>query len=240
MSDALLEVRDLVTAYGRMAVLHQVSLKAHGGQIVAVLGANGAGKTTTLRALAGALRPRSGSIRFAGQEIAHMPLERRVREGIALVPEGRELFPSLTVLENLRMGAFLQQHERTRTQAAYDEVFNYFPTLYERRHARAATLSGGEGQMLAIGRALMAQPRLLLLDEPSHGLAPLIVAQIFDVIGRLVHERGLTIVLVEQSAGQALSLASFCYVLETGHLALQGTPANLQQDTRVRALYLGG
>jgi branched-chain amino acid transport system ATP-binding protein len=204
---------------------------------VGLLGANGAGKSTTLRALAGLIRPRSGVIRFEDKVITGLSPEQRVRAGIALVPEGRELFKSLSVQENLRVGAFLN---RSHYQAACDEVLEYFPVLRAKREARAASLSGGEGQMLAIGRALMSRPRVLLLDEPSNGLAPLVVEQIFAVIRRIAQERQVSIVLVEQSAGQALSATSYSYVLENGQIALEGASAIVRQDARVQQLYLGG
>ncbi|HWE64943.1 MAG TPA: ATP-binding cassette domain-containing protein [Chloroflexota bacterium] len=240
MREPLLDARDLHAGYGRLVVVQGVSLQAQEGQVVAVLGANGAGKSTLLRALAGVLRLRSGAIRFAGKDVGSLAVERRVRAGIVLVPEGRELFPSLTVVENLRMGAYIHRPSRAGRATAYEEAFEYFPALRARRHARAAALSGGEGQMLALARALLARPRLLLLDEPSHGLAPLVVAQIFAGLERLVREQSLTVVLVEQRAAQALACAAYCYVLENGRLALEGQPAELRRDERIQRLYLGG
>jgi branched-chain amino acid transport system ATP-binding protein len=235
----MLRVEGLHAGYGPLEVLHGVSFEVPDGAIVAILGANGAGKTTLMRALAGLIRVRAGTIVVDGQSIERLPAERRVGRGLALVPEGRELFPSLSVRENLLMGAFTR-HARGEIEADMARMLDYFPRLKTRWTAAAASLSGGEGQMLAIGRALMSHPRLLLLDEPSHGLAPVIVETVFDALARLNRESGLGILLVEQNARKALSLASRASVLQAGAIALQGTTAELASDTAVRELYLGG
>jgi branched-chain amino acid transport system ATP-binding protein len=205
------------------------------GEIVALLGANGAGKTTTQKTVSGMLRPSAGRISFLGQRIDGVPAHELIRLGICHVPEGRHVFPRMTVAENLEMGAF---RFKKIDQADLDRVLELFPRLQERFRQTSGTLSGGEQQMLAIGRALMGKPRLLLLDEPSMGLAPMVVAQIFTII-REINESGVTVLLVEQNAAQALSLADRGYVLETGELVLQGTGAELLADDRVRAAYLG-
>ena len=205
------------------------------GEIVALLGANGAGKTTTQKTVSGMLRPSAGRISFLGQRIDGVPAHELIRLGICHVPEGRHVFPRMTVAENLEMGAF---RFKKIDQADLDRVLELFPRLQERFRQTSGTLSGGEQQMLAIGRALMGKPRLLLLDEPSMGLAPMVVAQIFTII-REINESGVTVLLVEQNAAQALALADRGYVLETGELVLQGTGAELLADDRVRAAYLG-
>ena len=207
--------------------------------MVALLGANGAGKTSVIRAVAGLVSCPKGAIELGGRLIGSAPPSRRVALGIATVPEGRDLFGSLTVAENLKMGAYLRR-DRAAVGRDMDWIYSLFPDLAARPKAVASTLSGGQGQMLAIGRALMSNPRLLLLDEPSHGLAPLMVEQIFSLIPRLTAERGLSILLVEQNANKALAFASYGYVLETGALALEGPTSDLAHDPRVRQLYLGG
>ncbi len=233
--DALLQVDDLEVRYGAIRAIKGISFQVHAGEIVAMLGANGAGKTTTQKTISGMMRPSAGSIRFAGQRIDGLPAHELIRLGICHAPEGRHVFPRMTVAENLEMGAF--RFKRV-DQAELDEVLTLFPLLKDRYRQPGGTLSGGEQQMLAIGRALMGQPRLLLLDEPSMGLAPLIVAQIFDII-RTINARGVTVLLVEQNAAQALALANRGYVLETGELVLDGTGQELLADDRVRAAYLG-
>ena len=233
--DALLQVDDLDVRYGAIRAIKGISFQVHAGEIVAMLGANGAGKTTTQKTISGMMRPSAGSIRFAGQRIDGLPAHELIRLGLCHAPEGRHVFPRMTVAENLEMGAF--RFKRV-DQAQLDEVLTLFPLLKERYRQPGGTLSGGEQQMLAIGRALMGQPRLLLLDEPSMGLAPLIVAQIFDII-RTINARGVTVLLVEQNAAQALALANRGYVLETGELVLDGTGQELLADDRVRAAYLG-
>jgi branched-chain amino acid transport system ATP-binding protein len=231
----LLEVDDIEVRYGAIAALKGVSFRVREGEIVALLGANGAGKTTTQQAVSGLLRPTRGQIRYFGERIDGIPAHEVVGLGICHVPEGRRVFPQMTVLENLRMGAF--RFKRVRPEEL-DRVFELFPRLRERTRQSAGTLSGGEQQMLSIGRALMGQPRLLLLDEPSMGLAPLVVAQIFQII-REINELGTTVLLVEQNAAQALRLAHRGYVLETGKVVMADSAAALLADDRVRASYLG-
>jgi branched-chain amino acid transport system ATP-binding protein len=231
----LLEVSDLEVRYGAIAALKGISFTVGEGEIVALLGANGAGKTTTQKTVSGMLRPAAGSITYDGQRIDGIPAHRLIGLGICHVPEGRHVFPRMTVAENLEMGAF---RFRRPDEAELERVLTLFPILRERYRQQAGTLSGGEQQMLAIGRALMGKPRLLLLDEPSMGLAPLIVAQIFDIV-REINATGVTVLLVEQNAAKALALAARGYVLETGEIVLQGTGAELLADDRVRAAYLG-
>jgi len=231
----LLEVSDLVVRYGAIAAIKGISFSVGEGEIVALLGANGAGKTTTQKTISGMLRPASGTITFDGQRIDGIPAHKLIELGICHVPEGRHVFPRMTVAENLEMGAF---RFRKPDDAVLEQVLTLFPRLQERLRQQAGTLSGGEQQMLAIGRALMGKPRLLLLDEPSMGLAPLIVRQIFDIV-KEINGGGVTVLLVEQNAAQALSLANRGYVLETGELVLQGTGRELLADDRVRAAYLG-
>ncbi|HEX9038856.1 MAG TPA: alpha/beta fold hydrolase [Ktedonobacterales bacterium] len=234
----MLQVEGLRAGYGALEALHGVSLQVKGGEAVALLGANGAGKTTLMRALTGLIRTRAGSITLTGNRIDRLAPESRVRAGLALVPEGRELFGSLTVRENLIMGAFTRRdHHALGTDI--ERTLGYFPRLRDRLRAPAASLSGGEGQMLSIGRALMSQPRLLLLDEPSLGLAPAIVDTVFEVIARLNREQGLTVLLVEQNASMALDIVSSAYVLQSGSVALHGPTTDLVQDAAVRRLYLG-
>jgi len=232
---ALLEVTDLEVRYGAIAALKGINFTVREGEIVALLGANGAGKTTTQKTVSGMLRPALGSITFDGRRIDGIPAHNLIRLGICHVPEGRHVFPRMTVQENLEMGAF--RFKRLDT-ADMDRVLEMFPRLRERYGQQAGTLSGGEQQMLAIGRALMGKPRLLLLDEPSMGLAPLVVAQIFEIV-REINESGVTVLLVEQNAAQALALAHRGYVLETGEIVLTGTGDELLADDRIRAAYLG-
>jgi branched-chain amino acid transport system ATP-binding protein len=231
----LLDVRDVEVRYGAIAALKGISFEVREGEIVALLGANGAGKTTTQKTVSGMMRPAAGSITLDGKRIDGIPAHDLIRLGICHVPEGRHVFPRMTVHENLEMGAF---RFRTVDRNEYERVLELFPRLRERIKQQAGTLSGGEQQMLAIGRALMGKPRLLLLDEPSMGLAPMIVAQIFDII-REINEAGVTVLLVEQNAAQALALANRGYVLETGEIVLQGSGQELLADERVRAAYLG-
>jgi branched-chain amino acid transport system ATP-binding protein len=235
---ALLEVRDLHVAYGKVEAVHGVSLAMEAGRIVTVIGANGAGKTTLLGAIMGLL-PARGEIRYAGESITGLAVEQRVGQGLCLVPERRELFAAMSVADNLDLGAFARRRAGDRsTEQTRDEVYQRFPRLAERRQQFAATLSGGERQMLALGRALMAKPRLLMLDEPSLGLAPLIVKEIFGIIAAL-RETGVAILLVEQNAHAALQVADYAYVLETGDVAIEGESATLARDPRVAATYLG-
>jgi branched-chain amino acid transport system ATP-binding protein len=231
----LLEVRNLVTAYGSIEALHGISFHVEEGEIVALLGANGAGKTTALRTISGLIRPRSGEVHFAGGRIDTVPAHEIVRLGLTQVPEGRWIFTLMTVDENLRLGAYA---ESRMPKEALDRVFALFPRLAERRNQHAGTLSGGEQQMLAMARALMTKPRLLLLDEPSMGLAPVLVRAIFQTIAE-INKAGTTVLLVEQNANAALRLAARAYVLENGRITLEGPSGDLAKDEAVRRAYLG-
>jgi branched-chain amino acid transport system ATP-binding protein len=232
----LLEVTGVAVHYGKIAALKDVTLAVDDGEIVALIGANGAGKTTTLKTISG-LRPLShGSIVFEGRDISKMPGHKRVTAGIGQAPEGRGVFPGMTVQENLLMGSYSRKGNMTKD---LDEVYGLFPRLAERKTQYGGTMSGGEQQMIAIGRALMAKPRVLLLDEPSMGLAPILVQQIFDII-KEINERGTTVLLVEQNAQQALQLAHRAYVLETGRVVKSAPASDLLDDPEVRAAYLGG
>jgi len=234
----VLEIEDLHVAYGSIQALRGISLRVDAGELVTLIGSNGAGKSTTLLTISGVLRPRQGRIRFEGRDLVGVAPHEIVRLGISHCPEGRLIFGRLTVLENLVLGAY-HRRDRRGIQADIERVYALFPRLAERRHQMAGTLSGGEQQMLAIGRALMSRPRMLLLDEPSLGLAPLLVERIFAVIQEL-QQQGVTILLVEQNAYQALRVASRAYVLETGQIRLAGPAAELANDPRMRAAYLGG
>jgi branched-chain amino acid transport system ATP-binding protein len=233
--EVMLDVDDIEVRYGAIRALKGVTFHVNTGEIVALLGANGAGKTTTQKTVSGMLRPALGSITYEGERIDGVPAHELISLGICHVPEGRHVFPRMTVAENLEMGAF---RFRKVDQADLDRVLELFPRLRERYKQLGGTLSGGEQQMLAIGRALMGKPRLLLLDEPSMGLAPLIVAHIFEIV-KEINKAGVTVLLVEQNAAQALALANRGYVLETGEIVLTGTGAELLADDRVRAAYLG-
>jgi len=233
----LLTVHELEAYYGRVCALHSVSLEVDEGSVVALLGANGAGKTTTLRVISGLLRPTRGSVEFDGKRIDGFGPDRLVRAGIVQVPEGRQIFADLTVRENLLLGGYARRDGGSARRES-QRVFDYFPRLGERLRQLAGTLSGGEQQMLAIGRALMARPRLLLLDEPSLGLAPLLVKEIFRVIGD-IRAAGTTVLLVEQNAHMALSVADHAYVLETGRVILADRSAALRQREEVQRAYLG-
>jgi branched-chain amino acid transport system ATP-binding protein len=233
----MLEVTDLVAGYGHVRVLNGVSLVAHPGEVTALLGANGAGKTTLMRSIAGVLPSTSGSIRAGGAEIAELPANMRVDRGIALVPEGRLVFPSFTVDENLRLGA-VAPRARSRKASRLEEMYALFPRLRERARQAAGTLSGGEQQMLAIGRALMSFPEILLLDEPTLGLAPRMCDAIFATIADLT-SKGLTVLLAEQNVPRALGLARSAYVVEHGRIALAGEAHALADDPRVRNAYMG-
>ena len=233
----LLEVRDIQVYYGAIHAIKGVSFEVNEGEIVTLIGANGAGKTTTLDTIAGLLRSRGGDIVFHGESIAHKAPHLIVKDGLALVPEGRRVFTQMTVEENLEMGAFTRAN--ATVEPGLEKVYELFPRLKERRRQVAGTLSGGEQQMLAMGRALMSRPKLLMLDEPSMGLAPILVEQIFDII-RELHAAGTTILLVEQNAQAALSVADRAYVLETGKISLTGTGAELMASDAVRKAYLGG
>jgi branched-chain amino acid transport system ATP-binding protein len=231
----LLELVDVEVAYGAVTALRGVRLAVGSGEIVTLLGANGAGKTTTLRTISGLLRPRAGQVLLDGEPLARIPAHQLVRRGVAHSPEGRRIFPAMSVRENLLMGAF---HDRAHVSEDLAKVFGLFPRLRERASQAGGTLSGGEQQMLAIGRALMSRPRLLLLDEPSMGLAPLVVRTIFEVIEQ-INATGVAVLLVEQNAAQALKIANRGYVLETGRVVLEGRAADLLADDRVRQAYLG-
>ena len=234
---ALLEVRDLRAGYGPIEVLKGISLSVDAGEIVAIIGANGAGKTTTLMSISGCVRPRAGSIRFAGQPIDRLPAHEIVKLGLCQSPEGRKIFPRLTVLENLQMGAFTRQGA-AGVQRDIERAYELFPILAQRRSQAGGTLSGGEQQMLAVARALMGKPKLLLLDEPSLGLAPMIVLKIFEVI-RQLNAEGMAILLVEQAARLALKLAHRGYVMETGSITMSDRAEVLLGDCRVQEAYLG-
>ena len=237
MPEPLLVLDGIETYYGAIQALRGVSFKVPEGSIVTLLGANGAGKSTTLKCISGLVPAARGTVSFRGQRIDGLACETIARRGISHVPEGRELFPELTVLENLKMGAYARSDKRA-VQAALERVHACFPILAERRAQLAGTLSGGEQQMLAIGRSLMAEPALMLLDEPSLGLAPMLVEEIFAII-RTIHAGGTTVLLVEQNANKALSIADYGYVLETGTIALAGDSQQLLRDDRVRRSYLG-
>ncbi len=235
----MLEIRNLTVNYGSITALHDVSLRVEAGSIVTLIGGNGAGKTTTLRAISGMVKPKSGQILFEGRDITGVPAHKLVGQGLAHSPEGRMVFANLTVLENLQMGAYLQR-DKAVIARELEFVFATFPRLKERSAQLAGTLSGGEQQMLAIGRALMSRPKCLLLDEPSLGIAPLLVKSIFAQIVELNRTRGLTILLVEQNANLALEISRHGYVLETGRVILAGEAAKLRADPQVREAYLGG
>jgi branched-chain amino acid transport system ATP-binding protein len=233
----MLSLADVWVHYGSVAAVKGISLEVEDGEIVTLIGANGAGKTTTLRAVSGLHRPSRGRISFEGQEINGSTPEELTARGIAMVPEGRRVFPHMTVMENLEMGAYLRR-DRAQMRRDLEEVFDHFPILLERARQLAGTMSGGQQQMLAMGRALMSGPKLLLLDEPSLGLSPIMSQEIAKIIKEL-HERGRTIVLVEQNARLALRLAQHAYVLETGRIALHGLAVDLRYDAKVQETYLG-
>ena len=232
-----LEIRDLHVSYGGIRALKGIDLTVEEGQIVTLIGANGAGKSTTLRAISGLQKPQSGSILYGGEELVGLPAKEIVRRGIIHVPEGRRVFPDMTVAENLKIGAFLRK-DKDGIASDMDYVYSLFPRLKERSWQPAGTLSGGEQQMLAVGRALMSRPKVLMMDEPSLGLAPLVVQGIFDII-REINRQGVTILLIEQNANAALRIADYGYVLETGVIALTGTGEELLRNESVREAYLG-
>lgn len=238
MTESMLEVHDLHVYYGAIHALKGINFHLDKGEIVALIGANGAGKSTTLSTISGVLRPRDGSILFESVDISQEPAEQTVRRGVVHVPEGRRIFAPLTVMENLEMGAYIHQ-DQDKIQKDIQHVFQRFPRLSERRNQLGGTLSGGEQQMLAIARGLMARPALLLLDEPSMGLSPILVEQIFDII-RDINAEGTSILLVEQNAQMALSIADRGYVLETGEIVLEGDAQELLHDPMVVEAYLGG
>jgi len=235
---SMLKVENLSVHYGMIQAVRDVSFEVNEGEVVSLIGANGAGKTTILRTLSGLVRPSAGKIQFLGKEIQKLPAQKIVAGGLSQVPEGRHVFPGLTVMENLEMGAFLKKN-REENQANLKKVFSRFPRLEERKNQDAATLSGGEQQMLAMGRALMSTPKLLLLDEPSMGLAPIFIQEIFDII-QDIQKQGTTVLLIEQNANKALAIADRGYVLETGKIVLSGTGKELAASDEVRKAYLGG
>lgn len=235
---SMLKVETLSVHYGMIQAVRDVSFEVNEGEVVSLIGANGAGKTTILRTLSGLVRPSAGKIEFLGKEIQKLPAQKIVAGGLSQVPEGRHVFPGLTVMENLEMGAFLKKN-REENQANLKKVFSRFPRLEERKNQDAATLSGGEQQMLAMGRALMSTPKLLLLDEPSMGLAPIFIQEIFDII-QDIQKQGTTVLLIEQNANKALAISDRGYVLETGKIVLSGTGKELALSEEVRKAYLGG
>ena len=238
MADTLLEASNIETFYGPIMAIRGVSFVVPRGGIVTILGANGAGKTTILRTVSGVMDPQKGSVTFEGQPIHGLDPDKVMRRGLVHVPEGREVFPLLTVRENLRMGAFTR-HDTAAIAADLESVFEYFPVLRARAEQRAGSLSGGEQQMLAISRALMARPKMMLLDEPSLGLAPRLVKEIFEIIGRINRERGVTVLLVEQNANMALHVADYGYVLEVGRIVMADTCARLLEKDDIKEFYLG-
>ncbi|HEM3489829.1 TPA: ABC transporter ATP-binding protein [Streptococcus suis] len=235
---AMLEVKNLSVNYGVIEAVKDVSFEVNEGEVVTLIGANGAGKTSILRTISGLVRPSAGTISFLGNEIQKVPARKIVADGLSQVPEGRHVFAGLTVMENLEMGAFLRNN-REENQANLKKIFARFPRLEERKNQDAATLSGGEQQMLAMGRALMSQPKLLLLDEPSMGLAPIFIQEIFDII-QDIQKQGTTVLLIEQNANKALAIADRGYVLETGKVVLSGTGKELLVSEEVKKAYLGG
>lgn len=232
----MLKVENINVFYGKIHALRDVSLEVHSGETVALIGANGAGKSTTLKTISGMLRSKTGHISFMDEEISHLDSYRLISRGLAHVPEGRRIFAQMTVMENLEMGAYSR---RDNYQASLKDVFKRFPRLLDRKNQIAGTLSGGEQQMLAMGRALMSQPKLLMLDEPSMGLAPILVQQIFDII-RELNKAGTTILLVEQNAEMALAVAQRAYVMESGRIVLSGTGEELAKSDAIQKAYLGG
>ena len=234
----MLEVKDLEVYYGAIHAVKGISLRVEDGQIVTLIGSNGAGKSTTLHTISGLIKPRSGNILFDGTDITGTPAHKIVASGLVQVPEGRHVFANMSVMENLDMGAYLRK-DKDGIEKDKKKVFELFPRLFERKNQLSGTLSGGEQQMLAMGRALMERPRVLLLDEPSMGLAPLLVKEIFSII-KTINEEGTTVLLVEQNANMALSIADYAYVLETGRITLSGPAADLSASESVRKAYLGG
>ncbi len=235
----MLEVSELSVSYGAISALRGISLKVGHGSIVTLIGGNGAGKPTTLRTISGLLRPTSGTVTFLGEDITRLPAHRIVARGIGHVPEGRMVFANLTVDENLAMGAYLRK-DKAAIAGNRDYVFGIFPRLKERLRQTAGTLSGGEQQMLAIGRALMGEPKFLMLDEPSLGIAPRLISTIFEKIVEINRDRQIAILLVEQNANLALEISGYAYVLETGHLTMDGPSADLRKNPQLKAAYLGG
>ena len=234
----LLEVKDLKVSYGKIEAIKGISLNVNKGEIVTLVGANGAGKTTLLKTISGILKPSAGVINFEGKDIQSIAPHNRVLEGLCQAPEGRGIFPGMTVLENLEMGKYVRKDWKNELKEDLDRVYTLFPRLKERQSQAGGTLSGGEQQMLSIGRALMSRPRLLLLDEPSMGLAPMFIQQIFNII-REIQTQGVSILLVEQNAAQALSCANRAYILETGNIVKEGAGKDLLNDEAIKKAYLG-
>jgi branched-chain amino acid transport system ATP-binding protein len=234
----LLEIKDLKVAYGKIQAVKGISLHINAGEIVTLVGANGAGKTTLLKTISGLLKPSAGVINFEGKDIQGINPHNRVLEGLCQAPEGRGIFPGMTVLENLEMGKYARKNWKSELKEDLDRIYTLFPRLKERQSQAGGTLSGGEQQMLSIGRALMSRPRLLLLDEPSMGLAPKFIQQIFNII-REIQTQGVSILLVEQNAAQALSCANRAYILETGNIVKEGTGKDLLNDDAIKKAYLG-
>ncbi|MBQ9438493.1 MAG: ABC transporter ATP-binding protein [Lachnospiraceae bacterium] len=231
----MLEIKDLQVSYGGIEAVRGISFQVHEGEIVTLIGANGAGKSSTLRAISGLVKPKGGEVRFEGEDITGKDSTLIVQKGLMMVPEGRRIFPNLTVLENLKIGAYLRKDDLSQDIEA---VYKYFPRLKERSWQAGGTLSGGEQQMLAVGRALMGRPKLLMMDEPSLGLAPIVVQEIFNII-KQIHEAGTTVLLIEQNANMALHVADRAYVIENGKISLEGTGKELLEDENVKAAYLG-
>lgn len=234
----LLEFKNIVAAYGSITALKNVTFNVEEGQVVSLIGANGAGKTSTMRTITGLLKPSEGQVFFNGEDVTGLPAHKLVEKGISLVPEGRQIIEGLTVYENLEMGAY-QRKDKEDVKEDIDRIYSIFPILNDRKDQLGGQLSGGQQQMLAIGRALMSKPKLLLLDEPSMGLAPLIVREIFDIVRR-INEQGTTVLLVEQNAKKALEVAHYGYVLETGSMVLEGPAEEVMNNPRVKEAYLGG
>ncbi|MBE6661807.1 MAG: ABC transporter ATP-binding protein [Ruminococcaceae bacterium] len=235
---AMLEVNDLSVYYGVIRALKGISFEVNEGEIVTLIGANGAGKTTTMQSIVGLISSKTGSVRYCGEEISKLPAHKIVRLGMTQVPEGRRIFGELTVYENLLMGAYIEK-DAAKIKADIEEVYSLFPRLGERKNQIAGTLSGGEQQMLAMGRALMSHPKLLMLDEPSMGLSPLLVDFVFDMI-KEIHKKGTTVLLVEQNASKSLAISDRAYVLENGRIVLSGTGAELMESEEIQKAYLGG
>lgn len=235
MSERVLRIEDLQVSYGGIEAVRGISFDVCAGEIVTLIGANGAGKSSTLRTISGLVKPKAGKVIFEDEDITGKDPTAIVSKGIVMVPEGRRIFPNLTVLENLRIGAYLRKDD---LEEDIEKVYKYFPRLKERSWQEGGTLSGGEQQMLAVGRALMAKPKLLMMDEPSLGLAPIVVQDIFEII-RKIHDAGTTVLLIEQNANMALHVADRAYVIENGKIAMEGTGAQLLSDEKVRAAYLG-
>lgn len=239
MADTILKITDLASSYGNIKALKQISLEINKGEIVSLLGANGAGKTTMMKSILGMVTIEKGSIQYKGQELIGKKSHQIVPMGISLVPEGRKIFVELSVEKNLEIGTFFRKREKSRDKELLDMVYEIFPRLYERRNQLGGTLSGGEQQMLAVGRAIMSDPELLMLDEPSMGLAPLVVAEVFNVIKR-VHNMGITVLLVEQNAKMALKISDRAYLMNTGVIVASGTGAEFLQGDVLTSVYLGG